>query len=64
MTFTEIILYIFALYPILVGIFTPEVYWNTKRTRRTRKLLGDKLTRIIFVLVGIAIIFIGINQPK
>ena len=63
MTFTEIILYIFALYPILVGIFTPEIFWNTSRTRRTRKLLGDTLTRIVYVILGIGIIIVGIYQP-
>jgi hypothetical protein len=63
MTFTEIILYLLALYPIMVGIFTPDVFWNTTRTRRTRKLFGDKLTQVIYIFAGIAIIVVGINQP-
>lgn len=52
---------------ILFGIFTlygvaakPDFYWNSRRIARTRGIIGDQSTTVLYIVVGILMLGVGI----
>lgn len=39
----------------------PPIYWNSRRTMRMRKLFGDVIANIIYILISIMLIFYGVS---
>ncbi len=56
----DVFLILFGLFTIYGAIAKPNFYWNSRRISRARKLIGDKTTQNMYVIVGIIMLIVGI----
>ncbi len=50
-----------------IGIFTlvctflkPSFYWESRKARGMRKLIGDRGTSVMYYIIGLAVMVIGV----
>lgn len=54
---------------IVVGFFImamtfikPALYWESRRTMRLRRMFGDAIANIIYILIAIVLVFYGASM--
>ncbi len=52
---------------VLVGVFAlygtffkPSFYWENRKARRLRNLIGDKATSVVYYIIGMVAVVIGL----
>lgn len=56
----SIILILFGLFTLYGIHFKPDFYWERGRIRRTREIIGDRRTSILYYVVGLLMLVVGI----
>jgi hypothetical protein len=51
---------LFGLYTVLGMLLRPDFYWNRRRMRQARQLLGDTRTRILYMALGAIALVVGV----
>ncbi|MBE2198515.1 MAG: hypothetical protein IAE79_07895 [Anaerolinea sp.] len=59
-TLLDIILIIFGLFTLFGVVARPGFYWERGRIRRTREIIGDKNTAIMYFVMGSIMLVIGV----
>lgn len=59
MEILDIILIVFGIITILGMIFKPDIYWNRGRMMRTREIIGDRNTTILYLVMGVIMLGVG-----
>jgi vacuolar-type H+-ATPase subunit I/STV1 len=56
------ILFIVAgIFTLLMTLIKPSFYWNSRKAMRLRRLVGDPIASIIYILIAIFCISYGIR---
>ena len=56
----EIILLVWGAYYLYSVIFKPTIFWERRRILRTRELIGDQRTLILYTLLAVIMIGAGV----
>ena len=56
----DMILIVFDLFTLFGLIVKPGFYWERGRIRRTRQVIGDKNTAIMYYIIGGIMLAVGI----
>lgn len=59
---TGVLLISIGAFIMIMTFLKPPLYWESKRTMRLRKLFGDAIANIIYILLSIALIFYGVTM--
>lgn len=59
MDLLDLILIVFGLFTLFGAIVRPDFYWNRGRIRRTREIMGDRNTIILYLVVGLLMLAVG-----
>ncbi|HHY78413.1 MAG TPA: hypothetical protein GX498_07925 [Clostridiales bacterium] len=57
---TAIILILIGLFAVICTLLKPTFYWEHRKALILRKLLGDRITTIFYLVLGILLIGLGI----
>ena len=44
---------------LIVAVLKPPMFWNSRRTMRSRKMFGDGITQIINIAISILLIILA-----
>ncbi|MBU5426613.1 hypothetical protein KQI41_09370 [Tissierella pigra] len=58
--FLSVVFIIVGIFAVICTIFKPSFYWKSRKAIRLRRLIGDKATTILYIFIGILIIFLGV----
>lgn len=50
-----------GLFIMAMTLIKPPLYWESRRTMRMRKMFGDALANIIYILIAIMLVFYGLT---
>lgn len=56
----DILLIIFGLYYLYGVVRKPDFYWQRGRIQRTREIIGDRNTQVMYLAVGLIMLGVGI----
>lgn len=56
----EIIFILIGIFTLVCTYFKPDFYWESRKAKRTRALLGDTITSIIYYIIGVSVCVFGI----
>jgi hypothetical protein len=56
----DILLLLFGGYYLLSVIFKPAIFWENKRILRTRDIIGDQKTLIMYAALGVLMVGVGL----
>lgn len=59
-TILDVILIIFGLFTLVGVIVKPSFYWERGRIQRTRQIIGDKNTAILYYIIGGVMLVVGV----
>lgn len=60
---TSSVLFIFiGLFAIILTILKPSFYWNSRKARGLRRVVGDLGATIIYLAIGLVSLYMGIKQ--
>jgi hypothetical protein len=58
-----------GIFLIAIGLFTmamtfikPDIYWNGSRMLRMRRMFGDAIANIIYIVIAIILVFYGASM--
>lgn len=57
-----IALILVGLLTLILTIIKPNFYWNSRKAVRARRIFGDTVASIIYLVLGVIIIVIGVGQ--
>ncbi len=60
-TITGIFFIAVGLFTLAMTLLKPSFYWNSRRAKRLRGLLGDGITTIFYIIIAILCIFYGVK---
>ena len=58
---TGVLLIIIGAFIMIMTFLKPPLYWDSKRTMRLRRLFGDAIANIIYILIAVVLIFYGVS---
>lgn len=56
----SVILILFGLFTLYGVYFKPNFYWERGRIRRTREIIGDRRTGILYYVAGLLMLAVGV----
>jgi len=58
---TGVLLIVIGAFIMVMTFIKPPLYWDSKRTMRLRRLFGDAIANIIYILIAVVLIFYGVT---
>lgn len=47
---------------IILSILKPPFFWSSRKALRVRSFLGDTITMILYIGIGIFLVYIGLTE--
>ncbi|MCK8060619.1 MULTISPECIES: hypothetical protein [unclassified Fusibacter] len=51
-----------GLFALICTVIKPSFYWESRKAKRMRKLMGDGITTVIYLVIGSAITVAGLLE--
>ena len=55
-----ILFIVLGIFTLVCTFFKPSFYWESRKARGMRKLIGDRGTSVFYYIIGLAVVVIGV----
>lgn len=56
----DIVLILFGLASLYAALVQPRFFWESNKMKQTREIMGDKNSRILYIVTGLVMLAVGL----